>query len=128
VSSNTRVLHTATWVYFTSRLPERFIRSPEVVKEAIMTDINDLVQEFWRTSRDGAVGASFFAMRRLFGILKDCYDNMNVCFDIFPFLRLSSTWLKKCTESTTDAQISLSSLSRRPLAFRPSSSRHQSQI
>ena len=35
-----------------------------------MTDINDLVQEFWRTPNDGAVGTSFFAMRRLFEILQ----------------------------------------------------------
>jgi hypothetical protein len=94
VSSNTRALHTATWVYFTSRLPYRFIHSPKVVREAIMTDINDLVQEFWSTSRDGAVGpgVSFFAMRHLFGILEKCYDNWKVCFDIlFPFLRLPST-------------------------------------
>ena len=87
VSSNsTRVpsLHTATWVYFSSRLPYRFIRSPKAVQEAIMTDINALVQEFRRTSRDGAVGASFFAMRRLFGILKRCYY-LKVCFDIKKF-------------------------------------------
>ena len=37
-----------------------------------MTDINDLVQEFWRTSSDGAVGESFFEMRRLYQILKGC--------------------------------------------------------
>ena len=30
-----------------------------------MTDINDIVQEFWRTSSDGAIGASFFEMFRL---------------------------------------------------------------
>ena len=88
MSSIARVPHPTTWVYITSRLPrlpERFIRSPKVVKEAIMTDINDLVQEFWRTSSDRDVGISFFAMRRLFEIL-------NVCFDIISFLlRLSST-------------------------------------
>ena len=87
-SSNTRVLHSATWDYLTSRLPYRFICSPNVVKEAIMTDINDFVQEFWRTSRDGADGVSVFAMRRLLGILQKCYSN--VCFDI-AFLRLPST-------------------------------------
>ena len=37
-----------------------------------MTDINDLVQEFWRTSSDRAVGASFFEMRRLYEILEGC--------------------------------------------------------
>jgi hypothetical protein len=61
-----------------------------------MTDINDLVQDIsdWRTSSDGAVGpvANFFAIRRLFEILKKCHDNWKVCFDIlFPFLRLPST-------------------------------------
>ena len=92
MSSITRVLHTTTWDYFTSRLPDRFIRSPKAVQEAIMTDINDLVQEFWKTSSDGAVGASFFAMRRLFEILQRCFDILEVCFNIlFAFLRLSST-------------------------------------
>ena len=80
-SSITRVLHTATWYYYTSRLPDHFRRSPKVVKEAIMTDINDLVQEFWRTLSDGTVGASFFEMRRLFEILEGCFGFM-VCFDI----------------------------------------------
>ena len=45
-----------------------------------MTDINDLVQEFWRTSSDKDVGASFFAMRRLYEILHRCSDNLDVCF------------------------------------------------
>ena len=35
-----------------------------------MTDINDLVQEFWRTSNDGADAASFFEMRFLLEILE----------------------------------------------------------
>ena len=47
-----------------------------------MTDINDLVQEFWRSSSDGAVEASFFAMRRLLEILQGCFDILEVCFDI----------------------------------------------
>jgi hypothetical protein len=55
-----------------------------------MTDIGDLTQGFG-TSCDGAVGASFFAMCCLFRILKACYDNFEVCFDIFPFLKLPST-------------------------------------
>ena len=90
-----RVLHTANWDYFTSRLPGRFSRSPKEVKEAIMSDINDLVQELWRTSSDGADGASFFAMRRLLEILQrcQCSENFNVCFVIIPFLRLQSTSL-----------------------------------
>ena len=79
------VLHTTTWRYFTSCLADRFRGSPKVVKEAIMTDINDLVQESWRTSSDvpGAVGASFFAMRCLFQILQKCFNDLEVCFCIF---------------------------------------------
>ena len=87
-SSITRVLHTwtTTWRYFSELLGDRFIRSPKVVKEAIMTDINDLVQKFW-TSSNGAVGSSFFATRlsRLHGILQRCFTVM-VCFDIISFL------------------------------------------
>ena len=82
--SFSHVLHTTTWDYFTS-LPDRFNRSPKVVKEAIMTDINDLVQEFRRPSSNGDAGASFFAMRRLFEILEVCFDIISV------FLRLPST-------------------------------------
>ena len=76
-SSITRVLHVATWNYFTSRLPDHFNRSPKVVKEAIMTDINDLVQEFWRTPIDEVNGESIFAMRRLLENLRLCLE---VCF------------------------------------------------
>ena len=89
-SSITRVLHTTTWGYFTQYLRDRFISSPKVVKEAIMTDINDLVQEFW-TSSDGADGASFIAMRRLLEILHGCLGFGKVCFDIIFVLRLPST-------------------------------------
>ena len=74
MSSMTRVLHTTTWDYFTSRLPDRFILSPKVVKEAIMTDINDLVQEFWRSSSDGTVGANFFAVGPRLDILQGYFD------------------------------------------------------
>jgi hypothetical protein len=79
MSSITRVLHTATWHFLTSHLSIRFRNSPNVVKEAIMADINDLVQEFWKTSSDGAVGVSLVAMRRLFEILQKC---SKVCFNI----------------------------------------------
>ena len=82
MSSIAQVLHSTTWAYFTSRLPDHFIRSPEVVKEVIMTDINGLVQEFWRTSSDGDVRTSFLAMRRLFEILQECFNILKVCFDI----------------------------------------------
>jgi hypothetical protein len=57
---------------------DRFFRSPKVVKEAIMADINDLVQEFWRTS--SYVGALFFVIRRLFENLQQCFDFLKVCF------------------------------------------------
>jgi hypothetical protein len=92
MDSITRVLHTETWNYFASFLPYRFIRSPKVVRDAIMTDINDLVQDFWRTPSDGAAGASFFAMRRLLEILEECLE---VCFVIISFLQLPSTLLIK---------------------------------
>ena len=64
------VPHTATRKFFTTHVPYLFHRSPKVVKEAIMTDINDLVQEFWSTSSDGDVGESLFGMRRLHEILE----------------------------------------------------------
>ena len=79
ISSIPRVLHTKTWNYFTSRLPDRFYGSPKIVKETIMTDINCLVQEFWRISSDGAVGASFFEMCRLLEILQECFRYSQVC-------------------------------------------------
>ena len=92
LSSITWVLHTTTWDYFTSRLPGRFSRSPKVVKEAIMTDINNLVQEFWRTSNDGADGAPFFEMRRLLEILQNISD---VCvLFLFTFLRAIDLLIK----------------------------------
>ena len=55
--------------FFTSCLPDYFSCSPKLVKEAIMTDINNLVQVFWKTSSDGAVGAPSFEMGRLLEIL-----------------------------------------------------------
>ena len=80
------LLQGRSWKYFTSHLPDRFTRSPKVAKEAIMTDdINDLVQEFWRTSSDESVGVFFFAMRRLLGILQGCSEILAVCFDIISF-------------------------------------------
>ena len=76
MSSITSVLHTTTWRYFTEHLAFRFIGSPKVVKEEIMADINDLVQEFRMSSRDGAVGESFVAMCRLRGMLQVRFDNI----------------------------------------------------
>ena len=84
-SSITRVLHAATWNYFISHLPDYFDHSPDVVREAIMTDIHDLVQEFWSTSTDGADGESIIAMCRLNEILGWC---LKVCF--FGDCRLSA--------------------------------------
>ena len=49
-----------------------------------MTDIDALVEEFWRTLTDGAVGVSFFKMRRLLEILKQCLNMSEVCFVIIP--------------------------------------------
>ena len=83
MSPITRVLHTTTWDYFTAFLPDHFNLSPKVVREAIMTDINDLVQEFWSASSNGAVGASFFAMRRLLEILQGCLEVFFVIISIF---------------------------------------------
>ena len=103
MSSITRVLHPTTWIYFTSRLPDRFIRSPKVVKEAIMTDINDLVQEFWRTSSDEAVGASFFPMRRLFEILQECFNILEVCFDIVSVFETAVDLADKNMQKSADS-------------------------
>ena len=72
-------------------LPSRFSHSPKVVKEAIWTDIHDLVEDFWMTSCDGAVRASFFAMRRLLEILQRFFGILGVYFDIISFFRLPST-------------------------------------
>ena len=83
--SITSDLHTATWKFFTTDLPHRFGRSPKVVKEAIMTDIDDLAQDLCRTSNDGTVGAPFFEMRRLLEILQKCIGLFEVCFDIVYF-------------------------------------------
>ena len=69
----TRVPRTATWMFLFNSDPSfrsRFRLSSKVVREAITTDINNLVQEFWRTSNDEAVGASLFEMRRLHEILE----------------------------------------------------------
>ena len=83
MSSVNRV-HTTTWDYFFSHLSEGFGRSPKVVKEAIITDIDNLVKEFRTTSSD--VGASFFAMLRLLDILQDI---LHVCFNIISIFTIS---------------------------------------
>ena len=91
--SITRVLHPKTWVYFsTSDLSRRFCRSSIAVHDTIVTDINDLVQEFWRISSDVDVGvSSFFAMRELFCILERCCNIVKVRYDVIFVLRLLST-------------------------------------
>ena len=71
-SSIIQVLHTETWDYFIHALPYHFRHSP-IVKEAIMTDINDLVQELW-TSSDVGASESFFEMRCLLDIFKVCFN------------------------------------------------------
>ena len=86
MSSSTRFPHTATWDYITSILKFRLSMSSRVVKNTVMTDINELVQEFWRTSSDECVDVSFFAMRRLLEVLQRCFDNLEVCLFLFPSL------------------------------------------
>ena len=89
MSSIPRVLHTSTWDFLSSRLPYRLRHSPRVVKEAIMTDIDDLVQELM-TSSDESVGVSFFEMRRILQVLQVCFRFRfwEVCFDISVFCHI----------------------------------------
>ena len=47
-----------------------------------MVDINDLLQEFWRTPSDKAVGAPILPLRHLLGIFQDI---LRVCFVVFVF-------------------------------------------
>ena len=54
-----------------------------------MTDINDLVQEFWGTSSEGVLEESFFAMRRLLEILQSCFNKLEVCFDSISIFAIS---------------------------------------
>jgi hypothetical protein len=105
MSSITRVLHTTTWGYFTSHLPGRFSRSPKVVKEVIMADINDLVQDFWRTSSNGADRASFFEMRRLLEILQIVSDVCFVIISVFASRRFTDKNLQMANSNSFDDQI-----------------------
>ncbi|KAF8816498.1 hypothetical protein BYT27DRAFT_7182054 [Phlegmacium glaucopus] len=70
IHSTTRLPHSATWGYVKFHLPSRFIASPKLVKDAIMTDINELTQEFWEISNTGAVDVFFTAMLCLMWILE----------------------------------------------------------
>ena len=63
-----------------------------------MTDINDLVQEFWSTSSDGTVGVSSFEMRRLYEILE---GYMEVSF-IISFLETVADLLAGYYSSQSD--------------------------
>ena len=96
-------VHTTTWDYFTEHLAVRFFDSPRVVKEEIMTDINDLVQEF-RTSSNGVVasGTSFIAFRRLFKILQRCFNYLNVCFVIISVFATAVDLADKNPQLMTD--------------------------
>ena len=91
MSSITRDLRATTWNFFTASLPHRFGRSPSVVREAIMTDINDLVQELMASS-DG-VGASFFAMHRLFKILGMYFHYLVLLIPFFATVDLADKYL-----------------------------------
>ena len=79
LSSIPLVLHITTWDYLTRSLPDRFNNSPKGVKKIVVKDMNDLVQELWRTSRDRNVEVPFVAMRRLHKI---CLAIFEVCFNI----------------------------------------------
>jgi hypothetical protein len=54
-----------------------FIDSPKLVKDAIMTDINNLVEEFWKISSCGVVDVFFIAMHCLLQILQVCSDTIS---------------------------------------------------
>ena len=58
-----------------------------------MTDINNLLQEFWRTSSDAE--PSFFAMRRLFDILQSCFKYVSVCFDTISVIATATDFADK---------------------------------
>ena len=84
--SSITVPHATTQDYFSDRLASRFFFSTKVVKEEIMTDINDLVvQELLKTSSDEVVGASISAMLLLHRILQSCSISLGVCFNIVSF-------------------------------------------
>jgi hypothetical protein len=74
--STTRFPHRATWDYFKSYLPAYFMCCPNVVQDTITTDINDLIQQFWRMSTDEVVDIFSLAMCRLREILQVCLDIM----------------------------------------------------
>ena len=91
ISSITRWFYaTTTWGNFWPHVfPTLFILSPNIVKGSIMADINDLVQEFRKSSREGDVASEMFPFfSKCFICLKFLEGNFwNVCFDRCFFLR-----------------------------------------
>ncbi|KAF8816499.1 hypothetical protein BYT27DRAFT_7182055 [Phlegmacium glaucopus] len=64
-----RLPHSKTWDYIKFHLPWRFGASPKLIRDAIMTDINGLTQEFWKISNSGVVDVFLPAMLCLAQIL-----------------------------------------------------------
>ncbi|KAF8816495.1 hypothetical protein BYT27DRAFT_7182051 [Phlegmacium glaucopus] len=71
IHSTTQLPHSATWGYVKFHLPRRFITSPRRVKDAIITDITELIQEFWKISDNELVDVFFTAMLCLGWILEE---------------------------------------------------------
>ena len=71
-----RIPHSETWAYFKKHLAGYLISPTTLVTDAIMTDLHDLVQEFWTISGGGVVtvDVSFTAMCCLLAIFQD--DNV----------------------------------------------------
>jgi hypothetical protein len=68
-----------------------------------MADIDDLVQEFWRSTGDGAVRTSFFPMRRLLEILQKCFNI--VCFDNISFFLTAVNLVDKKLQMSTNSLV-----------------------
>jgi hypothetical protein len=68
-----------------------------------MADIDDLVQEFWRSTGDGAVMTSFFPMRRLLEILQKCFNT--VCFDNISFFLTAVNLVSKKLQMSTNSLV-----------------------
>ena len=86
IPSTQLLLHGKTWAHIKTYLPDDFIHCPEVVRDAIMMDIDNLLQEFWKTSNVGAVDVQCFTSIRLL------LDILSVCLNI-TFSRLQLTLL-----------------------------------
>ena len=71
------------------------------MQEVIMTDIDELTQEFWRTSSDEVVGASF-AMRCFHDTLQHCLE---VCFVLATAFDLTDENLQVSGKSDFDDRI-----------------------